>query len=212
MQRSQAWMAFCNQWLRKLQLSRIRAHPKSSHSLTVWLCITMYPRSRSFHRCVTFGNFSTGPRRKSNPLSTGEGLSTLAFVSLEFSLRVECILHHLISMANPTSSSTLAIEKSFQDSLNKFKSRLTNDERSQFQFTKLEDLRQAAGKIQAEQGARSAAMHLPRIKGFLEAFTQFGTVIEVFLNASEFVAFIWGPMKFLLQVSILTKERTAPFP
>jgi len=30
--------------------------------------------------------------------------------------------------------------------------------------------------------------------------TQFGTVVEVFLNTSEILAFVWGPLKFLLLV------------
>jgi hypothetical protein len=96
----------------------------------------------------------------------------------------------------------VAVEKGFQDILNKFKARLTNEELAQFQFTTLYDLNRAARKIQDEQRARSAAMHLPRIQAFLEAFKQFGEVIEVFLNSSDFVAFVWGPMKFLLQVSL----------
>lgn len=36
---------------------------------------------------------------------------------------------------------------------------------------------------------------------FLEGMETHGRVIDVFLNASPTVAFIWGPIKFLLQVS-----------
>ncbi|KAF5521317.1 Ankyrin repeat domain-containing protein 17 [Colletotrichum aenigma] len=39
---------------------------------------------------------------------------------------------------------------------------------------------------------------MPRLKKFIEAMIQFGLTIEVFVNANDFVCFIWGPMKFLL--------------
>lgn len=44
-------------------------------------------------------------------------------------------------------------------------------------------------------------MNLVRLESFLEAMDQFGNVIDAFLNASLFVGFVWGRMKFLLQVA-----------
>lgn len=88
----------------------------------------------------------------------------------------------------------------FQEILSKFKKRLTQNELDDFQFTTLEDVRLEMARIQVEQASRKEMMHMPRIQSFLEAMDQFGKVIEVFLNCSEFVAFVWGPMKFLLQV------------
>ena len=95
------------------------------------------------------------------------------------------------------------LEKGFQDSLKKFKARLTGPQLKQFQFATLEDLEWEARKIQKEQAARAAAMNLPRISSFVLGFKQFGEIVEVFLNTSNFVAFVWGPMKFLLQVSAI---------
>ena len=43
-------------------------------------------------------------------------------------------------------------------------------------------------------------MNLSRILGFLEAMNQFGKVVEVFLNTSDILAFVWGPVKFILLV------------
>ena len=94
-----------------------------------------------------------------------------------------------------------AAEKGFQEALKKFRVRLSDREDAEFQFTSLDDLRRALLKIQTKQAQRAAAMNLPRIQGILEAFRQFGQVIEVFPNSSNFVAYIWGPIKFLLQVS-----------
>lgn len=97
---------------------------------------------------------------------------------------------------------TSPVEKGFQECLKKFKARLSKREHDNFKLTTLEDLRQAVLQIQEKQAARSESMNLPRVLGFLEGFKQFGLVVEVFLNSSEFVAFIWGPMKFLLQVCL----------
>lgn len=55
-------------------------------------------------------------------------------------------------------------------------------------------------RIQQEQDGRKKMMNMCRIKACLETMKQFGTVVEVFLNVSDALAFIWGPMKFVLQV------------
>lgn len=46
-------------------------------------------------------------------------------------------------------------------------------------------------------------MNLTRIQRFLEGMEQLGKVIDIFLNTSEVLAFVWGPIKFLLLVSLL---------
>lgn len=91
-------------------------------------------------------------------------------------------------------------EEDFLVALNKFKTRLSKDEEAEFQLTSLEDVQNAILRIQKAQSARKEMMNFTRIQSFLEATKQFGAVIEVFLNTNEFVAFVWGPMKFLLQV------------
>jgi hypothetical protein len=88
----------------------------------------------------------------------------------------------------------------FRQALAHFTSRLTDDERLNFKFTKLEEVREAVIRIQQEQASRTAMMNLTRIQSFLEAMEQYGKVIEVFLNSSEFLPFIWGPLKLMLQV------------
>lgn len=46
-----------------------------------------------------------------------------------------------------------------------------------------------------------ANMGMRRIQKFLEGMEGLGKIIDVFLNTSGMVAFIWGPIKFLLLVS-----------
>jgi hypothetical protein len=102
--------------------------------------------------------------------------------------------------ANPNNPN--GVEKGFQDALSKFKLRLSAREYTSFKFTTLKDLRQEILRIQAKQALKSECMNLTRVEAFVEGFRQFGEVVEVFLNTSEFVALVWGPMKFILQVRL----------
>ncbi|KAI9644159.1 hypothetical protein NHQ30_007512 [Ciborinia camelliae] len=89
----------------------------------------------------------------------------------------------------------------FQIGLSNFKKRLTLEEQLKFQTTTLDEVKAAMLKIQDEQSRRKSMMNLSRIKAFIEAFEQYSNVIEVFLNTSSILCFIWGPMKFCLQVA-----------
>ncbi|TVY78217.1 C2H2 finger domain transcription factor crzA [Lachnellula suecica] len=92
-------------------------------------------------------------------------------------------------------------QSAFDDVLSKFKSRLSKKELDDFKFSSLDDVRVSVVAIQEEQGRRRTMMNLTRIQAFLEAMDQYGKVIEVFLNASSVLCFVWGPMKFCLQVA-----------
>lgn len=96
-----------------------------------------------------------------------------------------------------------SLKDGFQITLQDFKKRLTEKEVEEFQFVTLEDVRLEMARIQTEQEHRKGMMNMTRIQSFLEAMDQFGKVIEVFLNSSEFVPFVWGPVKFIFQVIIL---------
>ena len=96
-----------------------------------------------------------------------------------------------------------SIESGFRNALAKFSSGLTPKEVDEFRFTTLEDVHTVVVTIQHQQAHCKKMMNLTRIQSFLEAMKSFGEVIEVFLNLSEFIPFIWGPIKFLLQVSAL---------
>jgi len=89
----------------------------------------------------------------------------------------------------------------FRQAVESFCLRLSKREFEDFKFTTLNDLRKVVNAIQEEQGKRREMMNLTRIQAFLEAMDQYGNVIEVFLNASSILCFVWGPMKFVLQAS-----------
>jgi hypothetical protein len=100
-----------------------------------------------------------------------------------------------------------SVEKHFELVLAQFSKRLTKQELADFQFTSLNDVLLAAEGIQTEQGRRKDMMNLTRIRRFLEAMDQYGSVIEVFLNTSNILCFVWGPMKFCLQVRAIKKPQ-----
>ncbi len=91
-------------------------------------------------------------------------------------------------------------EDTFEMILSDFKKRLTEKELNDFKFATLKHVQIEIARIQNEQETLKRMMDSSRLQSFLNAMEQFGKVIEVFLNASKFVAFVWGPMKFLLQV------------
>lgn len=92
-------------------------------------------------------------------------------------------------------------EAAFQAALNKFKTRLSKHEVHDFKFSSLKDVQVTILQIQKEQASRMEMMNFTRIQSFLEAMDQWGKIVETFLNTTEFLAFVWGPLKFLLQVS-----------
>ncbi|KAJ8131792.1 hypothetical protein O1611_g1828 [Lasiodiplodia mahajangana] len=88
-----------------------------------------------------------------------------------------------------------ARSKGFDRALTKFKASLSPELLRDFSICTLEDVKKISLEIQAEQKHLS---HMKRIEAFTEAMTNFGQTIEVFLNTSSLLCFIWGPFKFLL--------------
>jgi hypothetical protein len=88
----------------------------------------------------------------------------------------------------------------FEDILADFKINLTPKELQDFEFVTLNDVRETALRIQKDQEHLKTMMNMARLESFFEAMNQFGEVLGVFGNASIFVAFVWGPLKFILQV------------
>jgi hypothetical protein len=100
-------------------------------------------------------------------------------------------------------STPRAAGSALEQAINKYRNKLNGTELMQFQGTTHKMLCDELLIVQRNQEARSETMNLARIQTCLEAMHQFGQVIEIFLNVSDAVAFVWGPMKFLLLVSVL---------
>jgi len=84
-----------------------------------------------------------------------------------------------------------AIEGGFERALARFTKRLTAAEQDQFRFSRLEDVHDTIFEIQETRGSEGRMRNLARIQAFVEAMEQYGKVVEVFLNTTDLLAFIW---------------------
>lgn len=103
-----------------------------------------------------------------------------------------------------------ALEVDFNRTIVSFKNRLEQTELVEVQCGSLAELHGVIDRIQHHQRDQKRMMNLNRIKGFLEAMAQFEQTIKIFTNASDMVAFIWGPIKFLLGVRSRLGAALAP--
>ena len=79
----------------------------------------------------------------------------------------------------------------FQRALARFKSHLSPEEQEKFGVTSLQDVQETIAQIQSAQAPKRGMRNLPRLRGFIEAMEQYGKIVEVFLNVSEIIAFVW---------------------
>ncbi|RSL43938.1 hypothetical protein CEP54_014884 [Fusarium duplospermum] len=89
----------------------------------------------------------------------------------------------------------------FKRSLVQFQSSLTEVEEQRLKDANLKDVEASIKKIQVKLGREKRLCNLNRIKKFLDAMKHVEDLVAIFLNVSEFVAFIWGPIKLALMVA-----------
>ncbi|KAI0595286.1 hypothetical protein F4775DRAFT_569708 [Biscogniauxia sp. FL1348] len=90
-------------------------------------------------------------------------------------------------------------EEEFKTFLREFKAiSLTRQQIQNFENTTVEDVKITIAAIQQKQVSGKKQRYLKRLEIFLVNMENYGKVIEVFLNASIYLAFVWGPMKFML--------------
>ncbi|KAK3316036.1 hypothetical protein B0H66DRAFT_560170, partial [Apodospora peruviana] len=94
-----------------------------------------------------------------------------------------------------------AVATVFERVLDDFKTNLKPKDQANFKKTTMKDLLLEIDQVQKTQYSQRRLQASIRLKPTLEAITQLGKVVEVFANSSEFVAFVWGPMKFLVQTA-----------
>jgi len=97
----------------------------------------------------------------------------------------------------------------FEDALREFKKQLPAKDLAYFEAVGLKDVEETIEKIELEQKAKKRMQNLTRIKPFLHAIEQYSKIIEVFLNATILLAFVWVgpfivPIDCILQLLIIT--------
>jgi hypothetical protein len=79
----------------------------------------------------------------------------------------------------------------FKQTMTDLKKDLTAEQARDFGFATFEDLQETISSLQTKHILDKANRNLNRIKPFLEAIKQWGKAIEVFVNASDMLAFVW---------------------
>ena len=101
-------------------------------------------------------------------------------------------------MSTPPATGLSSQQLVFLEAVERFKDSLSDREREEFGFTTRDDLRDAITTIQEKQASEKKMRNLTRLKRFLEVMDEYGKVIEVFLNASQFIAFVWVSLGSIL--------------
>lgn len=88
------------------------------------------------------------------------------------------------------------MDAEFRQVIDAFKAKagLTADELQEFQISNIGDVSTALVAIQHKQAKRRRLVFLKRIDPFLKTMTEFGKVVEVFLNSSDILGFVWASL------------------
>ncbi|KAK8024370.1 hypothetical protein PG993_012436 [Apiospora rasikravindrae] len=82
--------------------------------------------------------------------------------------------------------------------IERFRQSLTDEQKQLFTASSLDNVNAEIQSIQARHGSTKKLRNLSRISKFLEAMAQLEQLVQIFLNVSEVVAFVWGPIKLAL--------------
>ncbi|KNB14862.1 hypothetical protein FOXG_13623 [Fusarium oxysporum f. sp. lycopersici 4287] len=92
-------------------------------------------------------------------------------------------------------------QTSFEKSLDLFRRELSDDQIKQINGVNQKTVNDAIQEIQNRLGRRGDLCKLTRVQRFLHAMEHIEKLVTIFLNASDFVAFIWGPIKLALMIA-----------
>ncbi|KAK7946882.1 uncharacterized protein PG986_011203 [Apiospora aurea] len=80
----------------------------------------------------------------------------------------------------------------------RFREQLPEEHKKLFTASSLADVEKEIESIQRRYGSKKQLRRLSRLSKFLEAMAQIEQLVQVFLNVSEVVAYVWGPIKLAL--------------
>lgn len=97
----------------------------------------------------------------------------------------------------------------FQSAINGFKSRIKDDKllAEILKTSSIEEVYDFTDKLQAEQAKNGHLRHLSKIGPFLEHLRDYSGAIDTFVQAKpSILAFLWGPIKLLIQWTSVLKQ------
>ncbi len=105
-------------------------------------------------------------------------------------------------------SASPLLDDIFDTAVANFAASLTEKQRRNFHSCSRKDVERTILGIDSRLASERKQQNMRRMAKFIEGMTQLGKVIEVFVNCDATVAFIWGPIKFVLLVSV-SRHRTS---
>ncbi|WZH47704.1 Vegetative incompatibility HET-E-1 [Fusarium acuminatum] len=91
--------------------------------------------------------------------------------------------------------------RSFERSLEQFRRELSDTEMKEIGGANQKSLEATIQKIQRQLGREHGLCKLTRVEALVRAMKNIEELVTIFLNVSEVVAFIWGPIKLALMVA-----------
>lgn len=101
------------------------------------------------------------------------------------------------------------IQTAFQSAIRDFKDRIHDDKlcKKILETTSIDEVYDATDELQKEQAKSGHLRHLSKIGPYLERLRDYSSVIETLVQAKpDVLAFIWGPIKLLLQWTSVLKQ------
>ncbi|KAK6082031.1 zinc finger protein [Seiridium cupressi] len=92
-------------------------------------------------------------------------------------------------------------EQAFDNAIKEFKEGLGRRDLEDFRTTIFEHLKANIANLQVRQHSQRRLQDLSRLQPFLEAVDQYSKVVVSFYLNDDTVAFVWGPVKYLLQTT-----------
>jgi hypothetical protein len=94
-------------------------------------------------------------------------------------------------------------EQILEDALEGFRSSITDRQMERFAITTLRDVKLTIIAIQSDGEKSKSLMNFTRLSAFLDAFEQFDGVCRAMdIENPDISAFIWGPLRFILDVGV----------
>ncbi|KAJ4267106.1 hypothetical protein NW762_003204 [Fusarium torreyae] len=90
---------------------------------------------------------------------------------------------------------------SFERSLDQFRRELSDDQKKEFSGANQKYVNSMLQDMQSKLGREKGLRRLTRIEKFLGAMKHIEALVTIFLNVSEVVAFVWGPIKLALMAA-----------
>jgi hypothetical protein len=82
-------------------------------------------------------------------------------------------------------------DTAFSRALERFRASLTKDQQEQFAGCNKAEVQKTINEIQNRHGSQRRQKNMRRVSKFVEGMSQLGKVLEIFVNADIFVAFLW---------------------